>query len=574
MIVRFTESEIAAINALEAEYDAKKAVIEAEIERLAPADAPDTEQFFAGLDPEKDPEAWSEAVQREFDAYEAWEKTGSDEWRAARAKHTDLITWVNIERGKLIDAAADRQFAELKGDVIAIVDDFKKQVVLVLQSIYDSEMEQQQRLAAQGGGYRSSVYCVAMGGSEWKLNPDEVRKSIKNALHWHYDALADMQSITDSFDRFIDETLAGAAYVAKEGEGEPFGRIEAPARPKYRTKAMADAGGAITEVPSSLAIPTLRQYEYATSLYNQGNAYVQPFMSTDGLRFNDGRLYFEGRLQPLTEMEIQNLITKEKLYDVNTGYLRTFYSLILGDFQTSGYQSIRDVITINVSALAMTLGKDYNLSERTALEIKRIIEYYHDMVGVLHTETGGKKRTSYYQVLTFQYYDAEHNVIAFSSPYMNKVIQTIYNVAIRRDKKGEPKLKASGEPLRLPSHSYLIKPSLQAQRNDAAADNVQIIVTLIEQAGDNVPRIKASTIVERNPQFAERLKTSKNKAQLLQRVFKKTWQLLRDHTTLAETYKDIELPDPDNPAYIPTTKTLKTLVISFPHKGKNKPEIK
>lgn len=573
MIVRFTDKEIEAINALEAEYERRKAAIDAEIERLAPADAPDTDTFFAGLDPEKDPEAWTIAIAKENDAISAWVNTGSDEWKAARKKSSDLLNWIITERNKLYTAAADRQFAELNGDVIAIVDDFRKQVGLVLQSIYDSENEQQQRLAASGGGYRSSVYSVAMGGSEWKLNPDELRKAIKNALHWHYDALKDAQSIIDSFDRFLDETLAASDLVAKPGEGEPFGKIEAPTyQPKYRTKAMADASGAITEVPSSIAIPTLHQYEYATSLYNQGNAYVQPFVSTAGLRFNEGKLYFEGRLQPLTEMEIQNLITKEKLYDVNTGYLRTFYSLILGDFQTSGYQSVRDVITINVSALAMTLGKDYNLSERTALEIKKIIEYYHDMVGVLHTEKDGKKRTSYYQVLTFQYYDAEHNVIAFSSPYMNKVIQTIYNVSIRRDKKGEPRLKASGEPLLLPSHSYLIKPSLQKQRNDAAADNVQIIVTLIEQAGDNVPRIKASTIIERNPQLAERLEKSRNKSQLLQRVFKNTWQLLRDHTTLAETYIDIELPDPENPAYIPTARNLKTLVISFPHKGKRKPK--
>lgn len=571
MIVRFTESEITAINALEAEYDAKKAAIEAEIERLAPDNAPDTESFFAGLDPDKDPEAWSEAVQREFDAYEEWEKTGSDEWRAAKAKHTDLITWVNTERGKLINAAADRQFAELNGDVIAIVDDFKKQVTLVLQSIYDSEMEQQQRLTAQGGGYRSSVYCVALGGSEWKLNPDEVRKSIKTALHWHYDALADMQSIIDSFDRFIDETISESDYVAKEGEGEAFGRIEAPPQqPKYRTKAAAQVAGVIVDVPSNLAIPTLQQYQYTTSLYNQGNAYIQPFVSMDGLLFNDGKLYFEGTLKQLTEMEIQDKITKQRIKgikDMKMSALRTFYSYIYFTFQAGGCKSVQEIISISVTALAMLLGKTYNLSERTVTELRAIIDHYHNMVGVIHEMVNGKMRTSYYQVLTFQYYDAKENSIAFTSPYMNRVIELVHKASIVKDRKGNPVLKKNGEPKLLPAHSFLLKPSLQAQRNDTAADNVQIIVTMIEQAGDSLPRIRASTIIERNPQLQEKLNTSTRKGQLLKRTFTNTWEYLRDHTRLTEVYKDIQLPDPNNPANIPTPKTL-NMVFSFPHNGK------
>lgn len=97
---------------------------------------------------------------------------------------------------------------------------------------------------------------------------------------------------------------------------------------------------------------------------------------------------------------------------------------------------------------------------------------------------------------------------------------------------------------------------------------MNIIVTLIEQAGDNVPRIKASTIIERNPQFQLRLEAAKNTTQLLQRVFKKTWELLRTETDLAAVYKDIQLPDPNNPAVIPTPKTVDTLVFSFPHNGK------
>ena len=148
---------------------------------------------------------------------------------------------------------------------------------------------------------------------------------------------------------------------------------------------------------------------------------------------------------------------------------------------------------------------------------------------------------------------------------MNLVIQTIFNVSVRTTKAGQPKLKSNGEPQRLPSHSYLINADIVKERNKAAVENVIIIVTLIEQAGDNVPRIKASTIIERNPQLKERLEATANehKAQFLKRVFSKTWELLRTRTKLTEVYEDIQLPNPNDPAAIPTAKTLSDIVFTF-----------
>lgn len=87
-------------------------------------------------------------------------------------------------------------------------------------------------------------------------------------------------------------------------------------------------------------------------------------------------------------------------------------------------------------------------------------------------------------------------------------------------------------------------------------------------AGENVPRIKASTIIERNPQLQQRLENSSNKRQLLRNVFTKTWELLRTKTRLQEVYKNIQLPDPKDPANIPTVTTLESTVFSFPHDGK------
>ena len=313
--------------------------------------------------------------------------------------------------------------------------------------------------------------------------------------------------------------------------------------PKYRTRAKAKEQGAITEAPTSLAIPTLSKYQYS--------------MSLDG-----------ARMREVSEVELQNMKTKEGIDDIDLPILRTFYSIILTQFEASGYKVLQDVLTMSVPTLAEFIGLQSNLNKK---DIGRVIEKtqsYHNIVGVVHGTRNGKPVQSLYPVLNFEGYNDKTNTISFSSPYMNYVIKTVYNLSLRKSKDGKVKLKKNGEPLRLASHSYLIDSSIAKERNKAAVENVVILVTLIEQAGDNIPRIKASTLVERNVQLADRLETAKNPRALLDRTFKKTWELLRTKTRLQEAYKDIELPDPDDPRFMPTMKTLDKVVFTFPHKGK------
>ena len=339
--------------------------------------------------------------------------------------------------------------------------------------------------------------------------------------------------------------------------------------PKYRTRAKAKEQGAIIEAPTSLAIPTLSKYQYSMSLYQDGGAYLQPLSSTDGLKFKNGKMYFDGaRMREVSEVELQNMKTKEGIDDIDLPILRTFYSIILTQFEASGYKVLQDVLTMSVPTLAEFIGLQSNLNKK---DIGRVIEKtqsYHNIVGVVHGTRNGKPVQSLYPVLNFEGYNDKTNTISFSSPYMNYVIKTVYNLSLRKSKDGKVKLKKNGEPLRLASHSYLIDSSIAKERNKAAVENVVILVTLIEQAGDNIPRIKASTLVERNVQLADRLETAKNPRALLDRTFKKTWELLKTKTRLQEAYKDIELPDPDDPRFMPTMKTLDKVVFTFPHKGK------
>lgn len=336
---------------------------------------------------------------------------------------------------------------------------------------------------------------------------------------------------------------------------------------KYRTKAKAEKAGAITEAPTSLAIPTLSSYQYSMSLYKEGGAYLQPLSSMDGLRFKGGKLYFDGaRMKEVSEAELRDLRTKEGIEELDLTALRFYYSILFNQFQLSSYKVLQDIVPISASIL--TGRNDPNKMDIDAAIAK--VQSFHNVMGVVKGTRNGRPTESYYQVLNFEYYDEKKNIIAFSSPYMNYVIKTIYNLSIRKTKDGKPKLKKNGTPLMLPSHSYMIDSSITKERNKAAAENVVILVTLIEQAGDNIPRIKASTLIERNVQLAERLEAAKNPRTLLKTTFTKTWELLRTKTRLTEFYKNIQLPEPDDPAFMPTMRTLDKVVFTFPHEGKKK----
>lgn len=393
-----------------------------------------------------------------------------------------------------------------------------------------------------------------------------------------YSSEALKKSLLDTFSRYLDYFQEKdkarydrviAFFEACVAMREEYARKEEPEEKKeYRTRAKAQEAGAYSEIPASLAIPTAANYQYSMSLYQSGNAYLQPLTSTDGLKFKSGKMYFDS-MQQVSEVELQNMKTKEGIENIDLALLRVFYSIILSAFEASKCKELKDVITLFVPDLAEYLGLQRNLNKKNIDGVIAKVQSFHNIVGILHGTRNGKPSQSIYPVLNFEGYDDKKNTIAFSSPYMNHVIRTVYNVTIRRGKDGKPRLKKNGDPLRLVSHSYLVHGSITKQKNKAAVENVNIIVTLIEQAGDNVPRIKASTIIERNPQLQNRLEAdSSHKAQLLKRVFSKTWELLRTETDLQRVYKDIQLPDPKDPAFIPTVKNLDSLVFTFPHGGK------
>ena len=347
-----------------------------------------------------------------------------------------------------------------------------------------------------------------------------------------------------------------------------------------RTKAIAEKNTSLVPCHERLAVPTSPDYQHCISLHHEGKAYLEKLISTKGLEFKDGKMFFEGALEPISTVELQDMRTNEGIEEIDIPLLTMYYSIIFASFMEKmkkglDFKYAVDMITrIYVPDLMRcleTLGEGSGTNEDKIANVMRKTRMFHDIIGIHHIKRNGRPDKSYFPVMNFEGYDAKTNTISFFSPYLNYIVREIYSSSIKLDKKGNLRLKRNGRPMLNPSNSYLIKPSIIAERNKAAIENVRIIIQVIEQAGNTgTPHIKASTIIERNEVLKLRLNDSSNPVQLLKRVFKKTWELLRSHTTLLENYDSIILPDPNDITKIPTPSNMNKLVFEFPHKGKNK----
>ncbi len=348
----------------------------------------------------------------------------------------------------------------------------------------------------------------------------------------------------------------------------------------YRTKAIAAKDNDISSCPDRLAVPTSPNFEHSISWHQEGKAHLFNLsITTDSLEFKDGKMFFKGALEPISTVELKDMSTNEGIEEIDIPLLTMYYSIILNSFMEKVKQGWDFRVALNQITVVYapdlmkcldTLGDGSGTNEKNISIIMSKTRAFHSIVGIHHIKRNGRPDKSYFPVMNFEGYDSKTNTISFYSPYLMYIVRTIFAEAIKLDRKGEPRLKRNGQPMLWPSNSFLVKPSIVSERNKAAVENVFILVQLIEQAGNNVPHIKASTIVERNEVLKIRLRKSSNPIQLMKRTFKRTWELLREQTTLLETYEDIKLPDPDNVANIPTPGNMNKLIFSFPHKGKNK----
>lgn len=338
----------------------------------------------------------------------------------------------------------------------------------------------------------------------------------------------------------------------------------------YRTKSKAEN---ITEVPAVLPVITNQNYKNAISLNTDDKAYMQPFSSTDNLVFENGQLYFEG--MEATAATLKRFFTSDGIENFDLPLLRVFYAIILNNFVKTYKEdkTIEPIITIYYPDLAKKIGKSSNINEKDIASCINQIISFQTIMGIIDK---GHRGNDILPVLVYMGNDVEKNTISFSSPYMNRIIQDLYKVSMRKDNLGKPLLKKNGEPMMLPSYSYLLDSTIAKEKNKKAVEIVFIIIYTIENAGNNTPHISADTIIERNQLLKQSIQDTKALSdinKMFLRTFTKAWELLSTKTKLKEYYKEIHLPDINSKDFkakwIPTTTTT-NMVFEFPHKGKIK----
>ncbi len=325
----------------------------------------------------------------------------------------------------------------------------------------------------------------------------------------------------------------------------------------YRTRHRA---GRIDKMPIFYAIITNSDYKDAISLLENNRAYLQALSDDCSIESINGTLLINGLTASFSEITERK--TMDNIENLDLPLLRSLYSIILFHSEKALKEGKESplVITIYVPDLLEYPGKSKS-SRHEILSIIKKITQFHNLVGIINNDI--------LPVMIYAGESQDKNTISFMSPYLTRVITETYKASIITDKKGKPITNKTGIPKTKPSHSYLIKPSIRNERNKAAIEIVHSVVTLIERSGNHTAHIRAKTLIEQNPYIMKSLdgENTSHQNQTLRRVFSKAWQLLKTHTSLEATYKNIKLPDAENPSSIPTMSTLDT-VFEFKHDGK------
>ena len=330
----------------------------------------------------------------------------------------------------------------------------------------------------------------------------------------------------------------------------------------------------IKDIPKTQANITLQPYIGAMTLNENEIVHLSPLQKEiiEKLHFDrqTGHIQLEGNNKTLNDVEVQNLLTKEYINELDMSVLRTFYTIVLNEYEKHNYQNINNNIEIYVPDLLKSLGMKPNQSKEQVAIFINSINQFKNLIGVITAKAQKRTYTSYYALINFNYYDDIKNTFSFNAPFLEYIVKEVYKQSIVKDNDGKVIHDKYGKVKRKPCYSYLIKSEIAKERNKAAIENVNIIVTTIEQAGGCNAHISAKTIVERNPLLMQQLEQAlpKHRNQLLARIFKKTFELLHTETRLEEVYPNIVIPDANDKNNMPKWKDLESYVYEFPHDKK------
>ena len=127
----------------------------------------------------------------------------------------------------------------------------------------------------------------------------------------------------------------------------------------------------------------------------------------------------------------------EAAYEFDLPLLKLFYSIILADIKNTINQNqyaINESFTIYLPDLAELMGKGRNLSDNDIIMLRNKTGAFQTIYGIIRDPKYPKRIGSALPLLVSLGYDDTTNTIRFSSPYMLRLIQTLYNVKVRQSK--------------------------------------------------------------------------------------------------------------------------------------------
>ena len=385
------------------------------------------------------------------------------------------------------------------------------------------------------------------------------------------------EALADPDDKRTKLLLKAIAAVERAAH-QPHEKIKAADR-----KRAAEAG-AVNYQPKSIITITNKDYKSGFSFTAAGSAAlaVLPEEEYTNIKITeDGRLYYP-KIGALSELEIENTLTHEQILSIDLPLLRLFYTYIVKEAEAArksgNIQPLDGKLIIDASTLAAELGESRPTSTRAKNKAISAAKSFHNIAGKLVHDQHATQ--SYYQVLNFEKYDSKNNTITLRAPYLAYLFQEVEKNSMKApaaeiEKEKGRELSNDKSSALLTSkkafHGYGINQELykKYRRNKVVLENLFILDEVIEPGGRR-PNIRACELINRNIYFKDLLKGKDTRAtnRTLKRIFTQTWQGLRS-SALAKMYNKIELPDPNNPADIPTIETLNKCFY-FNNTGKKK----
>ena len=157
------------------------------------------------------------------------------------------------------------------------------------------------------------------------INNQFFEKKFKSLVRSFFDIFPELET--------IDGAKDGIEEILKRKVGIPIGQAGAltTEEPNKQNRTRTRAGeDVLRKLPDRAAFPTLKGYRSATSLFEDGNAYLKNLKNMDSLQFKKNKLFFNdnGTLQQMSEVELKDFQTKDGIENINLPFLQFYYSIL------------------------------------------------------------------------------------------------------------------------------------------------------------------------------------------------------------------------------------------------------